>query len=107
VFFSKADKYEIRHRALLEVIRFFGGVTACAKQLNVSRARVSKWLNQFTINIPYEYVLLMEYLTQVSIERLSPFTEKINKIVRSQQVKNQVFKRKHSGIPPFTMLECG
>ncbi len=89
--FRTEDKYEIRHQALLEVIRFCGGVTAYSELINVARSRVSNWLNQLTIDIPYEYVLLTEYLTGVSIERLSPFTEAINKMVRSREVEKKVF----------------
>ncbi len=88
--FHTQDKYQIRHQALLEAIRFCGGVTTFSKLLNVFRTRVSNWLNQSETNIPYEYVLLIEELTQVSIERLSPFTESINKMVRRWQTKGKV-----------------
>lgn len=105
--FTEIDRYEIRHRALLEVIRFFGGVTACAKALDVSRARVSNWLNKISIDIPYEYVLLMEHLTQVSIERLSPFREIINKVVRSEQIQEKVFERSIEQIIIEEPIYCG
>ena len=79
---SKEKKQEIRHRALLEAIRFCGGVCAYSKQIKVARSRASNWLNRPEINIPYEYVVLTERITQVSIERLSPFTEEANKAIR-------------------------
>ena len=80
--FGIREKQEIRHRALLEAIRFCGGVCAYSKQIKVTRSRASNWLNRPEINIPYEYVVLTERITQVSIERLSPFTEEANKAVR-------------------------
>jgi hypothetical protein len=79
---TKVHNYEIRHRALLEAIRCCGGVAAYGRRIKVSRARASNWCNKLDIKIPYEYVLLTEELTQVSIERLSPFTEEINKSMR-------------------------
>jgi hypothetical protein len=103
---TEIDKFEIRHRALLEVIRFFGGVADCAKALGVSRGRLSNWLNKWYLNIPYEYVLLMEYLTQVSIERLSPFTEKINKAIRRQQNKEKVFEQSIEKITVEQPIPC-
>jgi len=105
--FTEIDKDEIRHRALLEVIRFFGSVSACAKALQVSRARVSNWLNKIRIRIPYEYVLLMEHLTQVSIERLSPFTEKTNKAIRSQQNKEKILEQSIEKIIVEQPIPCG
>ncbi len=86
--FNVQDKYEIRHRALIEAIHICGGVTAYSNQLKVSRSRASNWLNQPEIAIPYEYVMLTEEMTQVSIERLSPFTEQINQALRRWQNKN-------------------
>ena len=76
------EKCEMRRRAVLEAIRFCGGVVAFSNRLNINRSRASNWVNQPGINIPYEYVILTEDLTQVSIERLSPFTEDANKVVR-------------------------
>jgi len=75
-------KCEMRRRAVLEAIRFCGGVVAFSKRLNVNRSRASNWCNQSDINIPYEYVVLTEDVTQVSIERLSPFTEAANQVIR-------------------------
>ena len=82
MFFNDKEKYEIRHRALLEAIRFCGGVAAFSRRIKVGRSRASNWLNQPEIKIPYEYVVLTEDVTQVSIERLSPFTEAANKAIR-------------------------
>jgi len=93
--FNKGNKYEIRHRALFEAIRFCGGVTAYSKRLNISRSRASNWCNQPEIEIPYEHVVLTEDITQVSIERLSPFTEAANKIIRRLRTQNTP--------PPITM----
>lgn len=83
------NKYEIRHRALLEAMRICGGVTAYSKSINISRSRASNWLNRDEIEIPYEYVVLTEELTQVSIERLSPFTEMTNKVIRRLRSKEK------------------
>lgn len=80
--FGIENKIEIRHRALLEAVRFCGGVTAYSQQIKVNRSRASNWINQPEIEIPYEYVVLTEDITRVSVERLSPFTEAANKLVR-------------------------
>jgi hypothetical protein len=86
---DKGNKYEIRHRALLEAVRICGGVTAYSKRINVSRSRASNWVNQAEIEIPYEFVILTEDATQVSIERLSPYTEAANKIIRRLRTKDK------------------
>ena len=91
MFFNDREKYEIRHRALLEAIRFCGGVAAYSKRIKVGRSRASNWLNQPEINIPYEYVVLTEDVTQVSIERLSPFTEAANKAIRRLSARDKLF----------------
>jgi hypothetical protein len=76
------NKYETRRRALLEAIRFCGGATAYSKCLKISDTRVGNWVSRPEIEIPYEYAILTEEITQVSIERLSPFTETANKVIR-------------------------
>ena len=91
MFFNDREKYEIRHRALLEAIRFCGGVAAFSRRIKVGRSRASNWLNQPEINIPYEYVVLTEDVTQVSIERLSPFTEAANKAIRRLSARDKLF----------------
>lgn len=80
--FVIGNKIEIRRRALLEAVRFCGGVTAFSQSLKVSRSRASNWINQPEIEMPYEYALATEEITQVSIERLSPSTEIANKLIR-------------------------
>lgn len=88
--FDKPNKYKIRQQALLEAIRFCGGVAAYSDRLKVSRTRASNWCNKPEITIPYEYVVLTEVLTRVSIERLSPFTETANKALRLLCVTNDL-----------------
>jgi hypothetical protein len=83
-------KYEMRHRALLEAIRFCGGVVAYSNRLNVNRSRASNWCNQPELNIPYEYVVLTEDVTQVSIERLSPFTDAANEVIRRLRTSDRL-----------------
>ncbi len=82
------NKIEIRRRALLEAVRFCGGVTALSKHLKVSRSRASNWVNQPEIEMPYEYALIAEDITQVSIERLSPSMEIANKVIRRLRAKD-------------------
>ncbi len=85
------DKYAIRHQALLEAIGICGGVVAFSKRIKVSRTRASNWLNQPEINIPYEYAVLTEDVTDVSLDRLSPFTETANQAIRRLREKtNQI-----------------
>ncbi|CRL63900.1 TPA: Cro/CI family transcriptional regulator [Proteus mirabilis] len=55
-----------------DVINFFGGVTATARALGISKSTVSIWKPE----IPWKYALLIEKITQgtlkanVAIERL-------------------------------------
>ncbi len=86
--FDGKNKQKVRHRALLEAVRLCGGVTSFSKLLKVSRSRASNWCNRPEIEIPYEYVVLIEHLTHVSIERLSPFTEAANEVIRQQRSIN-------------------
>jgi hypothetical protein len=90
MYFDKLNKYKIRQQALLEAIRFCGGVAAYSDRLKVSRTRASNWCNRPEITIPYEYAVLTEVLTRVSIERLSPFTETANKAVRYLRSTNDL-----------------
>ncbi len=73
--FGIGNKIEMRKRALLEAIRFCGGVTAFSQRLKVNRSRASNWCNRPEMEMPYQYAILTEDITQVSIERLSPYTE--------------------------------
>ncbi len=84
---GSGNKYEMRRRALLEAIRFCGGVTAYSKCLKISDTRAGNWVNRPEIEVPYEYAVLTEDITQVSIERLSPFTEAANKVIRRLRAK--------------------
>lgn len=79
---ERPNKQKMRQQALLEAIEFCGGVAAFSQRLKINRTRVSNWRNQPEIRIPYEYVVLTEAITQVSVERLSPFTEASNKALR-------------------------
>lgn len=88
--FCIGNKIEMRKRALLEAIRFCGGVTGYSKRIKVSRTRASNWCNKPEIEIPYEYAVLTEAITQVSIERLSPNTEAANKVIRSIRANNKL-----------------
>ncbi|MFP4863541.1 Cro/CI family transcriptional regulator [Providencia rettgeri] len=55
-----------------DVINFFGGVTATAKALGISKSTVSIWKSE----IPWKYALLIEKITQgtlkatVTVDRL-------------------------------------
>ena len=75
------DKKEIQHRALLEVVRFFGSVQAYGDELGVSRARVSNWVNQGNA-MPYDKAVVTEEVAKISIDRLSPSTERANEIIK-------------------------
>lgn len=75
------DKKEIQHRALLEVVRFFGSVQAYSDELGISRARVSNWINQGNA-MPYDKAVMTEELSKISIDRLSPSTERANEIIK-------------------------
>ena len=86
--FGIGNKIEMRKRALLEAIRFCGGVTAFSRRLKVSRSRASNWCNRPEIEMPYQYAVLTEDLTQVSIERLSPYNEAANKVIRRLRSKD-------------------
>ncbi len=84
---SVGNKIEIRRRALLEAMRFCGGVKAYSERLKVSRTRASNWVNQPDIDMPYEFAVLTEEFTHVSVERLSPYTEMTNQVMRRLRSK--------------------
>ncbi len=84
------DKYEMRRQALLEAIRICGGVAAFSKRIKVSRSRASNWVNQPEINIPYQYAVLVEDMTQISLDRLSPFTETANQAIRRLRAQSNL-----------------
>lgn len=88
--FCIGNKIEMRKRAMLEAIRFCGGVTGYSKRIKVSRPRASNWCNNPSIEIPYEYAVLTEAITQVSIERLSPYTEAANKVIRLMRANTKL-----------------
>lgn len=88
--FNTEDKYEICYYAWLEVKKWFGSVTAYAKLMGLPHSTVNDWFNSPGIEIPFEYLALTELITGVPIERLSPFTEHINKIMRRWQSERPV-----------------
>jgi hypothetical protein len=81
MFLVSSEKLAIKRQAWLDAARYCGGTTALAKSINVLRSRVSNWVNQPELEIPYQYVILTSFITKVSIDRLSPFTESANKII--------------------------
>lgn len=84
MYLVKPNKYEIRHRALLEEVRFCGGVSGYSRMLKVSRSRASNWLNQTEIDIPYEFAILTEDITNISVERLR---RKCDEVAKSRETK--------------------
>lgn len=87
---EKKQKYQQRHWALIEAIRFFGSRKLLRIALDIEKSRLRKWLNVISTNIPYEYCMMISYLTGIPIERLSPFRPKHNKIFTALQAKNQI-----------------
>jgi len=83
MFVVLSEQLEIKRQAWLEAARYCGGVTALAKCLKVSRSRVSNWINQPDLKIPYEYAVLTWFITKISIDRLSPFTEAVNSALKT------------------------
>ena len=79
------NKYEIKRRALLEAIRFAGSVAKLAKHIGAQRSQVNNWLNRDDA-IPYQYAILIEEISGVSIERLAPNEVAANKVIR--QLRN-------------------
>ncbi len=77
-----AEKLAIKRQAWIDAARYCGGVAALARLLKVLRSRVSNWINQPELEIPDKYVVLTWEITKISIDRLSPFTEEFNKIMR-------------------------
>ncbi len=80
------NKWEMQHNALEQVILICGTTKSLSKLLGLDKkgiARIDKWLKKAKrVRIPLGYAILMEYLTGIRFERLSPFTEKTNKILR-------------------------
>ncbi len=81
MFINRSTKAKIQNKALIDAKCLFKGIAALARLLGVSRKRVSNWIN-LKVKIPYEYLIIISAITQISLERLSPFTERANKIIR-------------------------
>jgi len=84
------NKWEIQHNTLDQVIAICGSMERLRKLLGLDKkgiARIDKWRKKpkrkpNRVRIPLGYAILMEYLTGIRFELLSPFTEKTNKILR-------------------------
>jgi DNA-binding transcriptional regulator YdaS (Cro superfamily) len=76
-----ANHQQIRKQALLQAVHCCGKITYLAKAIGASVARVSNWLNR-NDRIPYEYAILIEEKTGISVDRLSPQTTSANQVVR-------------------------
>ena len=80
------NKWEIQHNTLEQVIIICGTTKRLSKLLGLDKkgiARIDKWFKKAKrVRIPLGYAILMEYLTGIRFEQLSPFTEKTNKILR-------------------------
>ena len=84
------NKWEIQHNTLGQVIAICGSMERLRKLLGLDKKgvnRIDKWRKKpkrkpNRVRIPLGYAILMEYLTGIHFELLSPFTEKTNKILR-------------------------
>jgi len=87
------DKWEIQYRALNKVISICGTMVTLSTLLGLEKkkgpARIKKWRNRY-IRIPLGLAIVMEYLTGVSFELLSPFTEETNKILRKSMTADKL-----------------
>ncbi len=87
------NKWEIQNCALNKVIAICGTIENLSKLLGLEKKkgadRIKKWRNG-DIRIPLGYAIVMEYLTGVSFELLSPFTEKTNKILRKSMMADEL-----------------
>lgn len=79
------DSIATQYRAWQEVKELLGSTAALNRMLKLHPRRVSKWFKNPKI-VPYEYAIKTALLTNVSLDRLSPFTQDINEFF-----KNPVF----------------
>jgi len=85
------DKWKVQHNALNRVIAICGGIEKLSKLLGLDKEgvdRIGKWRNE-DIKIPLGYAIVIECLTGIRFELLSPFTEKTNKILRKLMIENK------------------
>jgi hypothetical protein len=96
---TQVMQYAKRKNALLKAKCCFGTVQALCNAVNsmlgklekfLKRAQVSRWLNEPERESPYQYCVLISYLTGVPLEHLSPFTEGANNLWRALIEQNQV-----------------
>lgn len=74
--------YDIKQRALFDAIRFSGGIRKYSELIGAKRSQVSNWVKNPSIKIDYNYAVLTEAHTCVSVERLSPETPQANQYIR-------------------------
>lgn len=79
---KKQNTDKIRLKAFKEAAKMFGGVIKYAKALKTNRLRVSNWVHMKGISVPYEFCILTAHLTGISINRLSPTTLQVNRILQ-------------------------
>ena len=90
MFLGIFTKSQIQKKAWIDAKTLYEGVAALATVLKISRKRLSNWIN-LKIAIPYEYAIIVSELTNISLERLSPFTELANKIIRKWRAASGPF----------------
>ena len=88
-------EHEMKKRALLEAINFLGSTAKFARRIGTNRSQINNWLNRES-DIPYQYAILTEEITGVSMERLVPNEVAANKVMRD---RNNNRKMKTMEIP--------
>ena len=91
------NKWEMQYCALEKVLAICNTMEKLSKLLGLDKKgvdRIRNWRNRRNrpkkrVTIPLGYAIMMEYLTGISFELLSPFTEKTNKILRKLMMVSQ------------------
>jgi len=88
--FIERSKSEIRSKAWGEVLYKFVTIQAYADAVGVPRETARDWMNNEKAKVSFPFLAKTEVLTGISIERLSPFTEEENRIMRQWQNTKQL-----------------
>ncbi len=90
---NNGDNCAIRTTALLEAVRFCGNEKNLASALNIQQPAISKWINNYSIKIPYDLALRIEQITGINIERLAPDQKKINDYLKQRNFSELILRK--------------
>ena len=88
---ERQDKYVMSHRSLSEAIAIYKTAANLAKQLGIDPDLIYKWRNE-DIRIPLSIAICIEDLTNIDFERLCPYTQKANFLIKNRHKRKNLIK---------------